>query len=242
MLSVTAASGFGAGGTPAPVFPSGVGGLLAHYDAALGVTKDGSNNVSSWADQSGNGHTLTTPDTDPVWYDSLVNGNPGIRFNGSSDYMKATGMSYDEPHFYIVMNSVSHTSTDYILYLWKSGVSLVLEQYGSAPGVRVWGNGSYIVSSTTGGAVGTWHLSNVFGNGTSDGFYQLNNGSKVADATGGALTDITIIALAADGSGTREGNIEVAELVIYSEAANTPVTGGDDTLLKDYFSAKYGVF
>jgi len=230
-----------AGMGAAPAFPT-ITGLLAHYDAALGVTKDGSDNVSQWDDQSGNGYHLTTPDTDPVWYTSLVNGLPGIRFNGSSDYMTKTGVTaFDDPHVYMVANSVSHTAGDLLWYLWKSGVSLTLEQTGSAPSVRLWGNGAYI-ATTTGGAVGTWHLSNACGNGSSDSFYQLNNDTKVQTATGGAITDLTVIALAANTSGTVEGNIEVAELVIYSEAANTPITGGDDTLLKDYFSAKYGVF
>jgi hypothetical protein len=228
------------GFTSAAVLPD-VDGLLAHYDAALGVTESGGA-VSQWDDQSGNANHLTTPDTDPSLVADQINGLPSIRFNGTSDYMTKTGLSYDEPHFYIVMRSVSHTDGDTILYLSKPGMSFLFRQDGSAGQVNLSGPSAAIANAQASASVGTFFLANGFCNGTSSDFLQINEATAVSSDGGSAPADLTTIAVAADANGTVESNIEVAEMVFYSEAANTPVTGGDDTALKAYFSAKYGVF
>jgi len=47
-----------------------------------GVTKDGSNKVSAWADQSGHGNNANkvTSSKQPTWVDNAVNGHPVMRF------------------------------------------------------------------------------------------------------------------------------------------------------------------
>lgn len=54
----------------------------AWYAADLDVTYDGSQNVTAWADQSGNNRTLYVPEnqTSPVFYESIINGMPSIKF------------------------------------------------------------------------------------------------------------------------------------------------------------------
>ena len=54
-----------------------------------GVTKDGSNKVSAWADQSGNGNNATqaTSSKQPTWVDNAVNGHPVMRFSGTDDVL-----------------------------------------------------------------------------------------------------------------------------------------------------------
>ncbi|HEY4301165.1 MAG TPA: LamG-like jellyroll fold domain-containing protein, partial [Candidatus Didemnitutus sp.] len=67
--------------------PSVATGLRAWYRADFGVTKDGSNAVSAWADLSGGGfHVLQTgdPSRQPEWETSAFNGHPAVTFNGSA--------------------------------------------------------------------------------------------------------------------------------------------------------------
>ena len=54
----------------------------AWYAADLDVTYDGSNNVTAWADQSGNNRTLYVPEdqNSPIFYESIINGMPSIKF------------------------------------------------------------------------------------------------------------------------------------------------------------------
>jgi hypothetical protein len=54
--------------------------LKMWLDASGSVTKDGSNNVSSWNDMTANGNNATPPYTQPVWVANAINGMPAIRF------------------------------------------------------------------------------------------------------------------------------------------------------------------
>jgi probable HAF family extracellular repeat protein len=59
--------------------------------ADAGITKDGSNRVSSWADQSGANNTATqaTGSNQPLWVNNSVNGKPVLRFDGADDEIVA---------------------------------------------------------------------------------------------------------------------------------------------------------
>jgi hypothetical protein len=59
-------------------------GLVAWFMADVGVTKDGSNRVSNWADQSGNSRDAVqaTAANKPLWMPGMVNGKPVLRFEG----------------------------------------------------------------------------------------------------------------------------------------------------------------
>lgn len=54
-----------------------------------GITKDGSNYVSLWADQSGNGNDFSqnTGSAQGLWLPNQVNGKPALRLDGSNDKM-----------------------------------------------------------------------------------------------------------------------------------------------------------
>jgi hypothetical protein len=87
MLQVMLAQAAGGGGVGLPT-----AGLIAWYKADVGVTKDGSNKVSQWDDQSGNGHHLTQPTAlnKPTWQASVLNGLPGIQFPASTGLIYPT--------------------------------------------------------------------------------------------------------------------------------------------------------
>lgn len=66
--------------------PSMVG-LKLWLKADMGITKDGSNLVSQWADQSGNAnHAIqASSSAQPLWVTNGFNGKPIVRFDGSND-------------------------------------------------------------------------------------------------------------------------------------------------------------
>ena len=73
---------------PTAVFsPADISGLTLWLDSSEGVTKDGSNLVSQWDDQSGNSNNVVQATTanKPIWVDSTLNGLPVIRFDGTND-------------------------------------------------------------------------------------------------------------------------------------------------------------
>jgi hypothetical protein len=68
-----------------PVIPPA--GLSLWLKADAGVTLSGSN-VTSWADQSGNGNNATSPDTNPTFLSSSINSKPAISFNNDGSWMQ----------------------------------------------------------------------------------------------------------------------------------------------------------
>ena len=70
--------------------------LRLHYRSDLGVTKDGGDLVSNWADQSGNGDDLVqaTGTNQPLWVDTAMNGYPVIRADGVDNWLTADVRRY----------------------------------------------------------------------------------------------------------------------------------------------------
>lgn len=73
--------------------PTDIGGLELWLRSDLGVTKDGANLVSQWADQSGNGYNATQAvDANKfTWIGSVINGLPGLQGNGTTSFMTIDG-------------------------------------------------------------------------------------------------------------------------------------------------------
>lgn len=74
--------------------------------ADLGITKDGSNILSSWKDQGPSGVNYTAFGT-PTWIAAQVGGKPIVRFNGSTDAFQNIGTA--------IMNANESRSMIFIL-------------------------------------------------------------------------------------------------------------------------------
>lgn len=98
----------------------GVANLVHWVSADVGVTKDGSNFVSAWADQSGNNTNwgnLTTTGAQLTWVANQINGYPIIRspgaggsVDGAAPYLKqnaffATGNTNVPAEVFVVLKS-----------------------------------------------------------------------------------------------------------------------------------------
>ena len=80
-----------ASAAPPAFSPTDISGLKLWLKADAGVTYDGSNRVSAWADQSGQGNNASASgDERPVYSASGLNSKPTISFNGSAQVLTIT--------------------------------------------------------------------------------------------------------------------------------------------------------
>lgn len=102
-------------------------GLALWLRADAGVTKDTSNKVSEWADQSpfSNNAGQTAPVAQPVWVEDSINGNPILRFSGSQ-YLSIVDSASLKPTAITVLavlkeNAISGMQTLIGRPYWASG-------------------------------------------------------------------------------------------------------------------------
>ena len=239
MLNVTSMIGGGAG-ISAVAFPS-ISGERFRFRADLGITKDGSNLVSNWADQSGNGDDIAEATNKPLYVANLVNGQPAIRFDGSNDVLSNSSVTgFGDTHIYMVINQVSWTSGRYICRLRKSGDSHSIQQLSSTPRIQHGGD-ALDTNECIPPSLGTFFLLNSRHDGATTSFNQINNDTAVTGGDPGSVNSgLTLIFLGANHTPAAFSNIEVAEWVIYADAGT--ITGSDDTALKNYFNARYALY
>jgi len=214
--------------------PADVAGIMFWYDAALGITKDGSDLVSAWADQSGNDyHLLQATDTNkPLWQADQKNGYPAVQFDGVNDWMRAIfGATYTQPNtIFIVFKDPTYVQSERIYAGHGSNADFTManNKYILYAGVVLIG------TQATGGT--SWRLNrNVF---SGDPSYMYFNG--VAKGTGNAGNNSLIgFTLGAIYGGTGEwGNPNIAEAIGY----NANVSAGNCALIKAYLNAKYEIY
>lgn len=110
-------------------------GLLVWLKADAGVTADGSNNVSAWADQTGN-YTVAqgTSGNQPTLVSSDINGKPALRFSGSQSLSQSTllgaGVNQDMT-IIAVENTTNPASSEDSIYLGSGGASRGIGYYNS---------------------------------------------------------------------------------------------------------------
>lgn len=98
--------------------PNQVSGLQGWWKASTGITKDGSDAVSVWSDQSGNGRHWIQPtgSKQPLWVSSGIGGLSSIQFDGASDYLIcndiiSTMVSPSEFTFFAIIQPTGNSST-----------------------------------------------------------------------------------------------------------------------------------
>lgn len=213
--------------------PTSITGLQFWVKSDAGVTKDGSDLVATWADQSGNARDLTEATNKPLWVSSLVNGLPAIRFDGSNDKLTTSSFTVAQPlTVFIVSKNVSNTDADRIFATNTTGAAPNLVQR-AGPNARMQSNsldGATVASDTT-----SFHLYKVLFNGTSS-VIAKDNGSDQTSAANltGSAGRVELAAI----NGASFGNVEIAEFMIY----NSSISGTDLTNLMSYFQTRYGLW
>ncbi|MEO6133561.1 MAG: T9SS type A sorting domain-containing protein [Ginsengibacter sp.] len=207
--------------------------------ADAGVTKDGSNNVSDWADQSGNAHhaNQSTPASQPLWVDNVVNGKPVIRFDGNSDLMTTdvTGPGGTELTFFVVAKSngqriISYNdNTGYVLYSYATPNNFIISNDGGPYGGLNSGTNNALSFQVT--------CARYIAN-TTNGMQTFVNGALLAQRTSAniVLPSVPLQLGSYPGGGATELiNGDVAEIIIYNRA----LTDVEREQVENYLTQKY---
>ncbi len=185
--------------------------LAAWFRKGVGITSS-AGAVSVWADQSGNtGRNLAqaTGAAQPA-----LQGDGTILFNGTSHLLKTAAFTLNQPEtVYLRMKQVTWTNVDWIFDGLGYDVGQLI-QAGATPNVELSANAGGL--SSTDLAVDAWSSVVCVLNGAAS-LIQVDAATVNAGATIGTGS-MGGFALGARFDGTQFGNIQVAEVLIYSVA------------------------
>jgi hypothetical protein len=206
--------------------------LALWLNASAGLTLSGTD-VSTWADQSGNGKDATASGTArPTYQSSGINGMPAISFNGTTNRMTGSAVLTARPAtiFAVVNFSVSQNigaifqQTNFILYRGFNG--------GASTEFRLF-NGTDLTSSNT-IPNNTPVLLEAIANGASSTLF--SNGVQRASGNAGTSAISDGYELASFSGSPR--TIVIAEIIVY----NTNLGASDRQLVEDYLNTKYSIY
>lgn len=228
-----------AASSPADVLPL-VSSLKLWLKSTTGIVKDGSDHVSLWKDQSGNGNDLSQGESSqqPLWANNLVNSRPAIQFDGSSDSLVAGGLDFDDKPqtIFFVLRSPSASSFNALLapistsfyYGFDSALTLGLSDgaaFSSFGTSLQSGRFSVVTFRSAGISAG-----NITAEGWLDGALMTN-----APAASGLGSGTGLMVGAASGSVYLLGDI--AELILY----DTQLGVSDRESVENYLGARYAI-
>jgi hypothetical protein len=222
--------------------PKSISGLVAWWDASASssISLDGSNNVSSWADLSGNSRTLsqTTANNRPAYNTAVANGKPVVNFDGSNDAMLATFTLAQPCHYFMVWRYDSaYVSGNPRVFDGATGGSMSFFRSTSAQMALNAGgsNLSVNISDADGQAFSVTEIrvngasSSVLRNGVDR---TANPGTNIGSGSAGGIY------LGVYGNGfSAPGDVSFAEILIYSSV----LSGTNASKVRSYLGKKYGI-
>lgn len=257
-------SGGGGGTTYTPPIPPQIQGLGLWLKASVGVTVDGSNNVSKWVDQGPNGFTFTqlTAANQPLLVNGAINSKPVVRFYGNPSALDAdltnpalltTATSGWRLYFILKHNgftaspqyqcplffptSLSPTN-DRGWILISNDASYSDVAFGSGATFAKTRSGS-IGLSTTGFHTLSIAFDGVASTGTSDFSYTLDSTLATTTTNAGYGTSVTTglnsMRIGARGVGDFPLQADIAEIIIYTQA----VSPANHAKLMAYVNSEY---
>ena len=241
------------GGITAPTEPAGTQTLWLKADA--GITKNASDNVTQWDDQSGNGTNISpSSGNEPYFSASHWNGNPAVKFNGSNEIMPLTGLAVDHALNSPEVTIFAVVSKDYSL---NDGIIISTFDTGTNRGYElkydntnvfqiIYGNGSGIttvssstISSTQGTHILSVKMEDTTGNDVADDVILRHLGLQ--EGTSSASTYAVRTGSMGITLGKRASfdpfNGEIAEIIIYSRG----LTDAEIEQTEAYLANKYGL-
>ena len=206
--------------------------LALWLKADVGVTLSGTD-VTTWADQSGNGKDATASGTArPTYQSSGINGLPAISFNGTTNRMTGSQVLTTPPAtvFAVVQFSVGQEIGS---IFQQSGFALYRGFYsGSSTQFRIF-NGVNLTSSNT-IPNGTAVLLEGIANGASS--FLFSNGVQQASGDAGTSAISGSYELASNGGSPR--TMVIAEILVYSTNLGTD----DRQSVENYLNTKYSIY
>lgn len=235
--------------------PSQIGGLTLWLKADSGITKDGSNLVSNWNDQSGNNNhfTQTTGTAKPLFTANAKNGLPAIVFDGTSDYMASAAFTLGTFSLFAVASRKWQVPAYAGLFRHDLTATSGQGLFTTSSAVYGWNSAEFVVSGNgfqdtqSPRAIGpygaltndTYHIIST-GCGASGTFLKLDRTSVARTTTNATITATS--ATAAIGTDAAALNADwwdggIAELLIY----NSVLSAGDITKVETYLSNKWAI-
>jgi len=220
--------------TAAPDIPASQD-LHARYSAKSLSLSDG-NPVSTWTDETGNGHDLTAG-TAPTYVANGINGNPVVRFDGVDDYLNVAFSTLSQPtHVFIVFQAFSGT-TIYDSFDSLGGAVFnrhyfQLADRGSGVNWEIF-NGNVLNSGTAGDT--SAHIAGNLHNSTSS--TMRLDGSQIASGNPGT-EDLNGLTVGARGESppANHAEVDVGEILLY------PVDKSSiQSDVESYLSSEWGI-
>jgi len=222
-------------------FPTNLPGCILWLDAGQGITKDGSNYISLFGDQSGqaNNASQATGANQPLWVDNQLNGKPIVRFDGSNDFMEfASGFlnNYSDITIFFVIKPILGSNAGILAPSNDAGIGLEVLAWTGYHELRINGAVKYKSGLLKNN---TFTISDFTYNSLNTNAY-VNGISLVTTAGGAALNFNGVYALGryAASYGSFYSAFDVAEIMIY----NRTLTSSEILNVQNYLNNKYGIF
>jgi hypothetical protein len=211
-------------------------GLQVWFNSGLGVSKDDSNKVSEWVDQSGNGYLAQiTGSQRPLWVEDVTNDQPVLRFDGSNDYLMTnyTGVGGNEMTLVVVTKGSNYQS----LLCMQNGSSHVVYPWSGAGLALISSNGGGYDSISAGLRTGEWNVGvQTYKVGDRQNCYR--NGVLASTKGAGGSLPSQVLRLGSNNGSSEFMNADVAEILIY----NRVLTAAEQRTVEGYLAKKYDVY
>lgn len=213
--------------------------LQAWWHSEAGVTKDGSDYVSAWADQE-NGYSLAEAigADQPLWQAAQKNGYAGITFDGVTDKLEGSfGQLSGNLSIYIAFHWISESGADTVLWPNHSTGGFIISNSGSLGRLRWYTNAVEPTTPVNPGDYAIWGTSRNAGPGVtrrmrSNGDAELTDSYYNTNDTQGLSLGTNY------GNHDWPANCQVYEVIVYAAQHNT----AEMDAVMDYLNGKYDIF
>jgi hypothetical protein len=223
--------GAGGGAAVGAFTPASISGLYAWWDAAT-IAQADNTTVTSWADSSGNGHTMTGA-TGQTYQTAELNGLPGVQFDGVDDIMAAGSWAADASRTVIVVAKVTSASSN--RSIWGGGGNNRLRQ--TATNSWSWGVNQAAANVDFGGTLTNATIVTVAWSDAATANGYLGSGAATAFDPDNSVTSSAAFSLGAHQAGAGFSAVMIYELIVYSVALSDP----DRALVVGHLQTKYGI-
>lgn len=219
-------------------------GLRLWLKADVGISRDASDFVSWWADQSGNNFDVTqrASSKQPLFVDNAVNGKPAIRFDGIDDYLQTSGAinliaGTKNYSFFVVVKpgSAQKMYADIIEYFHGVNTNFVLQRNNpnAVNDFDVFGTIPQRLDSAQ-----FQMFTQVTVNGSS-GYSYLNGGNKLSEPNTRNYSEPNYFAVGncALERWSRQFNGNIAEIIFY----NAALSDTNRIAVERYLLSKYAI-
>ncbi len=220
-------------------------GLALWLKGGTGVTKDASNMVSAWADQSGNANHALQPfgGTQPAWMDSIFNGKPVLRFDGANDFLSASNspsLSFSNFTFFAVTAFRSTTEPQAIISKDEGGgptSKWIWWRLSGAMALHIQPGGAMINSNPINAVNGKPLLLGLIRQDVNYSAFLNGQSNGVTSWAGAFPTNINADFRVGQAEGNNWFNGDIAEILVY----NTALNDTDRNTVENYLNSKYAL-